>query len=175
MEGARAAGTETALITPWKLEIRPCLACEGCYRTGRCTIEDDFRTVYDLIVGAAGLVLATPVYFGGVSAQAKLLIDRCECFWALRYLLGKELPPSGQQRLGILIATAGRDLEIMYTGPRITFDFLMGACQGRIYAELLYGGLDEPWAIRNNREALDRAFEAGRSLAHELENNKGAR
>jgi multimeric flavodoxin WrbA len=153
--------------------MRPCLACAGCHRTGRCTIQDDYQQVYDLIVDAEGLVLATPVYFGAVSAQAKLVIDRCESFWSLRNVLGEELPPSGQPRLGILIATAGKEQEIMFTGPKITFNFLINACQGDVYAELLHGGLDEQRAIQYDTEAMARAFEAGRSLALTLEERKG--
>jgi multimeric flavodoxin WrbA len=154
--------------------MQPCLGCGSCHRTGRCTIDDDFQEVYEQIVGAEGLVLATPVYFGAVSAQAKLLIDRCESFWSLRNLLGKELPPSGQPRLGILIATAGKDQELMFRGPRTTFDLLMNACQGEVYAELLYGGLDEQRAIRYDQEAMERAFQIGRSLALEIDTKRGA-
>lgn len=175
MKGARAGGAETALITPWRLEIRPCLACAGCHRTGRCTLKDDFQAIYDQIVDAEALVLATPVYFGAVSAQAKLLIDRCESFWSLRNVVGEVLPPSGQPRLGILIATAGKDQERMFRGPRITFDLLMNACQGEVYAELLYGGLDVQRAIQYDGEAMRRAFQAGRSLASNLEERKGDR
>ncbi len=173
MAGASDAGAQTLVITPWKLEMGPCLACGACRRDGRCTIQDEFQEVYDQIQDADGLVLTTPVYFGAVSAQVKLLIDRCESFWSLRYLLGEALPPSGRPRLGVLIATAGKGLEIMFEGPRITFDLLMGACQGEIFAELFYGELDEQRAVRRDGEAMDRAFLVGRSLAHELGKQKG--
>jgi hypothetical protein len=64
----------------------------------------------------------------------------------------------------VLVATAGQDQEIMFTGPRITFDFLMRSLQGVVLGELLYGGLDSPGAIRSNEPAMSRALEVGRKL-----------
>ena len=123
--------------------------------------------MYDQILACDALVLATPVYFGAVSAQIKPLIDRCESFWVVRYILDESLPPgpSGEQRKGVLIATAGQDREIMFRGVSTTFDFLMRCLQGQVSAELLYGDLDERDAVRKNAKAMERAFEVGRSLA----------
>ena len=167
LAGAQDAGAQTALIVPWKMRIRPCLACDGCYRNGHCTVRDDFQEVYAQIVACDALVLSTPVYFGAVSGQVKPLIDRCQSFWALRYVLRAEMPPTptGGPRRGVLIATAGRDRPAMFDGVRTTFKFLMDALQGQVYAELLYGGCDDPDAIRANEEALALAYETGRRLA----------
>lgn len=174
LAGAQAAGAETTLITSWKLEISPCLACYACRRDGRggrCAIEDDFQVVYSQILASDVVVLATPVYFGAVSAQVKPLIDRCESFWGMTYRMGVPMPaaPSGGARKGILIATAGQDREIMYAGPKVTFDFLMRSLKGEYYADLLYGDLDEPAGIRANNVAMARAFEIGRRVARRLE------
>ena len=170
LSGAAAEGAETQIITPWKLHIAPCTACDGCFKTGRCIIKDDFQQVYDQILACDALVLATPVYFGAVSAQVKPLIDRCESFWATSFKLNAEMPPgpSGDHRRGVLIATAGQDREIMFQGPRITFDFLMRSLGGEFYAELLYGGLDERGAVQADAAAMKRAYEIGRRLALRL-------
>jgi multimeric flavodoxin WrbA len=113
------------------------------------------------------LVLATPVYFGAVSAQVKALIDRSECFWVFSYCLEAPMPPSpaGHRRRGVLVATAGQDREIMFVGTKVTFDFLMRSLQGEVFAELLYGGLDAQGAIGDNAAAMQRAFETGSRLA----------
>jgi multimeric flavodoxin WrbA len=171
LAAAREAGAETQVIVPWELDIAPCLACDGCRKNGRCTKKDDFQAVYDRILGSDALVLATPIYFGAVSAQVKALVDRCESFWAMTYVLGVPVPPgpSGGRRQGVLIATAGQAKEIMFQGPRITFDFLMRSLQGEIYAELLYGDLDARDAIRKNVVAMERAQRIGRRLALRLE------
>jgi multimeric flavodoxin WrbA len=171
LAGAESVGADTETITPWKLDIGPCLACDACHQTGRCSVRDDFQAVYSQILDCDALVLATPIYFGAISAQLKPLIDRCESYWALTFKLEGGMPPgpAGRQRKGVLIATAGQDLDIMFVGPKITFGFLMRSLQGEVVAELLYGGLDEPGAIRRNREAMTRAFETGRRVALRLE------
>lgn len=166
LAGARAAGAETEVIVPWKLKIGPCLSCDGCAGDGVCIVKDDYQYVYDRILACDGLVLATPVYFGAVSAQAKLLIDRCECFWNRTYTLNEPLShgPAGSKRRGVLIATAGQDREIMFSGPRVTFCFLMRSLKGDFFGELLYGNLDEAGAITQNAEAMDKAFAMGQAL-----------
>ena len=171
LTGAEANGADTEVIIPWEHDVGPCLACVGCHTTGRCTVEDDFQRIYGQILGCDALVLATPVYFGAVSAQVKPLIDRCESFWGFSFRLGAAMPPgpSGGKRRGVLVATAGKDQDIMFTGPRITFDFLMRSLQGQVFAELLYGGLDTPGAIRSNKAAMSRAFEAGKKLVLDTE------
>ena len=167
LSGARDEGAQTQVITPWKMQIGPCVACDGCHKDGRCVVKDDFQAVYEQIVDCDVIVLATPVYFGAVSGQVKPLIDRCQSFWALRYVLeAKMIPgPAGDQRKGILIATSGKDRAAMFDGVRTTFRFLMDALQGQVYAELLYGGYDEQDAIRQNSAALSLAYETGRRLA----------
>ena len=40
LAGAETVGVETQIITPWKLNLGPCLACDGCRKSGRCTISD---------------------------------------------------------------------------------------------------------------------------------------
>lgn len=167
LAGAESVGAETEIITPGDLNLAPCLACNGCRTDGRCIIQDDFQGVYDQILACDALVLATPVYFGAVSAQAKLLIDRCESFWTMTYELRRPVPPgpAAARRRGVLVATAGQDREIMFAGPRVTFDFLMRSLQGEVFAELLYGGLDQQQAICQDGMVMARAFETGRRLA----------
>ena len=167
LAAAKAEGAEARVIEPWELRIEPCIACEGCFQSGRCIVKDDFQQVYDQILDCDALVLATPVYFGGVSAQVKPLIDRCQSFWAMRYRLKATMPPgpSGIQRKGVLIATAGQDREIMFDGPRGTFGLLMHSLQGEVYAELLYGGFDKRGAIQKNIAAMRRVYQVGQRLA----------
>jgi multimeric flavodoxin WrbA len=170
LSGASDAGAATHIIVPWELDMAPCMACDGCTRKGRCTKKDDFQQVYDQILDCDALVVSTPIYFGAMSAQVKVLIDRCESFWSMTYILKTPMPPgpAGSQRKGVLIATAGQDREIMFQGPKITFDFLMRSLQGKTHAELLYGGLDEQGAIRQDEAAMARAYRIGRQLALQL-------
>lgn len=165
--GAIAEGAEAEVITPFKMNIGPCIACEGCYKTGLCVVKDDYQEIYDKIMEVDALVISTPIYFGAVSAQIKAFIDRFQCFWAMRDMVKAEMPPgpAGGQRKGVLIAVAGIDKPVMFQGAKITFDFIMRSMQGVVWAELLYRGYDDREEIRRTPAALERARELGRRLA----------
>ena len=78
INGARAAGNNIELICPAQKNINPCLGCNYCYadKKHRCVRKDDMSECYEKLAVADIIVIATPVYFYGVSAQLKCLIDR---------------------------------------------------------------------------------------------------
>ena len=69
------------------MKISPCQNCGGCDGTGICTIEDEMVQIYDAIRTADRIILASPIFFFGLSAQTKIMIDRCQAFWCEKYLL----------------------------------------------------------------------------------------
>jgi len=170
--GAAAAGAETQVVRPAKMNVGPCIACEGCYKSGRCVVKDDFQGVYDQIIGSDAIVVATPVYFGAMSGQVKPLIDRGQCFWAMRDVLHAPMPPApagGNKRKGVLICTSGIKRDEMFECARRTFLFWIRSLQGQPWAEMCYSGLDVQGEITENKVAMERATELGRRLALGLE------
>lgn len=69
----------TELIDLSKLSINACTACGKCSKEPVCSQQDDFNTIYPLLSDpeVAGLIIATPVYFGTMTAQTKAFLDRC--------------------------------------------------------------------------------------------------
>ena len=57
-------------------KVKPCDACLICRKKGECRIKDDFKAVFEKMVAADGIILASPVYFGSATPQIKALIDR---------------------------------------------------------------------------------------------------
>lgn len=76
VRGAREAGHEAVTLHLGKLKIGPCLGCNACTKGGPCVQQDDFRVFEEAFSACDALVLASPLYFWGVSAQIKALIDR---------------------------------------------------------------------------------------------------
>ncbi len=74
-----AEGNEVEIIAPDKLHIAPCKGCGACQRSSDCVDDDDTNPTVDKIVSADAIVFATPVYWWGVSAQLKLVIDKLYC------------------------------------------------------------------------------------------------
>jgi multimeric flavodoxin WrbA len=76
LAAVRAEGLDTELISLAGLDIRGCDACMGCVAGETCLIEDDFAPVYVKMKEAAGIILASPVYFGSATAVMKALMER---------------------------------------------------------------------------------------------------
>ena len=66
-----------------RLNISGCKGCGVCHCTNGCIAEDDTNATVDKIVAADMIIFATPVYWWGMTAQLKLVIDKCYCKGAL--------------------------------------------------------------------------------------------
>ncbi len=78
VDSAKAAN-EIELIQPDKLNIAPCKGCGACGCYKGCVDQDDTNPTVDKIVAADMIVFATPVYWWGMTAQLKQVIDKCYC------------------------------------------------------------------------------------------------
>lgn len=76
LEVAKELGAETELIRLGNLKISPCTACNKCKKTGKCSIEDDMLEILEKVEHADGLIIGSPVYFGTMTAQLKIFVDR---------------------------------------------------------------------------------------------------
>ena len=114
-------GFETQFFTVRGKNISFCQHCDYCLENKECTIKDDMYELYPLLKDAEGIVIATPVYNGGVSAQIKAVMDRCRALGAadrkfFRYKVGMAIAVGGD-RIG------GQELAIQQI---ITFYVLNG-------------------------------------------------
>jgi len=75
-------GFETQSFTVRGKRIGFCTHCDYCLKNKVCNVKDDMFEVYDLFGKATGIILATPVYNGGISAQLKTVMDRCRAILA---------------------------------------------------------------------------------------------
>ena len=68
---------KTQFFSVRQKNISFCQHCDYCLKNKECRIKDDMYKLYNLLREAKGIVIATPVYNGGVSAQIKAVMDRC--------------------------------------------------------------------------------------------------
>ncbi|MEA4889415.1 MAG: flavodoxin family protein [Clostridiaceae bacterium] len=78
IEGARSAGNPVEKLSIIGKKIGGCLGCNACCRNmqHQCVQHDDMEIIYKDLNSADVIVIATPIYFYGVSSQLKCLIDR---------------------------------------------------------------------------------------------------
>jgi multimeric flavodoxin WrbA len=93
LAAAGGAGAKTEIFLVAGKKISGCQACNTCRDTGVCKINDDMQPLYKQMEEADGIIFATPVYFGGVTAQLKAIMDRTFAFLPKRPLKGKVAAP----------------------------------------------------------------------------------
>jgi multimeric flavodoxin WrbA len=169
LRGAReAGGEEVESVFLRGLSIGPCVECYACAKTGVCRIEDDYQKVFAKMLEADRLVFATPVFFMSVSAQAKLLIDRCQCLWSRKYLLKQPLFPDGpRDRRALVIAVGATRSKKMFESVRLTMKYFFDAAGFDYAANLFINQVDAAGAVRSVPQALTEAARLGRALASE--------
>jgi len=168
MRGAASSGAEVKTIVLNDLNIAPCQHCDGCLKTGRCKVEDDMQMVYSELKQADRLVLASPLYFMGVTAQMKAMIDRCQALWVRKYLL--KLAPLGSkpgQKKGIFISVSGTKLANPFEPAVATIKSLFRVLDIIYAGELVFAGVNEKGAIARHHDALRQGFLAGQKLVEE--------
>jgi len=78
---AGMADVEIKQIDANEVSVSQCIACMSCGTESRCVFDDDTNDVISAIMEADAVVFATPVYWWGITAQLKLIIDKmyCQC------------------------------------------------------------------------------------------------
>ena len=84
-EGAKSAGNEVEFITLRGKEIKFCVGCLACQKTGACVFKDDVPAIKESVLNADVVCWATPIYYYEMSGQMKTLIDRMNAMYTKDY------------------------------------------------------------------------------------------
>jgi multimeric flavodoxin WrbA len=162
LKGAKSQGAEVEKIVVDKLKIAPCKEYLGCFKDGNCVIRDDMDDIYPKLLGADVVIIASPMFFYGVSSQAKALIDRCQALWARKHILKQSLPNGG--RKGAFIAVGATKGKRLFEGAILTVKYFFEAIGVKYADELLIRGVDARGEIKEHPIALSDAFELGKRV-----------
>jgi len=166
LRGAHEAGLRTEKIRTCQLEIQPCTQCDHCQTTGSCRLEDDMQSLYPKLEATDYLVFASPIYFMAHCAQAKMVIDRCQVFWARRYILKQSLTQPGRPvRRAVFISVGATHGSNVFAGAKLTMKWFLDALEMEYWENLLFTGIDTKGAIRKHPTALQDAYKLGHELA----------
>lgn len=168
LEGARSAGGEVNSIAVRDFRFQGCIECGGCDETGVCVLRDDMQLLYPKIKEAQVIILATPIFFYGFPAHLKALIDRCQALWAERKLRKPKAQWKEYERgRGYLIAVGATQGKSLFEGVELSARYFFDALDKRYEGGLFFRKIEEKGAIRNEPEALKKAFEFGRRMVVE--------
>lgn len=181
LKAARRKGAKTKKIVLDELKFSPCQECKNIRKDGICVIKDDWQNIFSEIENSDGIILASPIFFGSVSAQTKMMIDRFQCQWLAKNKFvppakplathGKTYKPKKRKatcheagRVGAFICVeASRRKDFFENAKSIVRNFF--ATIDVVYKEeLLCSGVDKKGAVRERPECLKRASEIGKKI-----------
>jgi len=163
IDGAKQGGAEVERVALREIKVSPCLEIYHCFKDGTCPIKDDMVPMYDKLLEADVVVLASPIFFYSVSAQAKAFIDRTQALWARRYVIKQDFP--GPERQGVLLCTAATHGKLLFVGARLVAKYFFDAINVSYAAEILVRGVDDKDEILQQPDMLTAATDLGRRLA----------
>ncbi|MHC4660827.1 MAG: flavodoxin family protein, partial [Planctomycetota bacterium] len=111
---AVSAGAEAEVIAATRLKIPACIHCDGCIATGVCVFKDAAAEFFQNLIDSDMIVVAAPVYFAGVPAAFKAVIDRAQALWNRRYILKDRFQPKAKRAL--MLSTCGSKRKDMFDG-----------------------------------------------------------
>ena len=165
--GAAGKGVQVKQVVLADLEIAPCQHCDGCIQMkGRCVMEDDMQSLHEELREFDRFILATPIFFMGVTAQSKTMIDRCQALWVIKYLmkmpvgLNKDVP-----RKGAFISVGASNYSNLFQGSVATVKSWYKTLDVEYTADLLIPGIEGYNAISSHPTAMKDAFAIGQQLA----------
>ncbi|MFZ2331249.1 MAG: flavodoxin family protein [Atribacterota bacterium] len=163
LEGAKSSGADTEKIYLNDLKILPCQACARFPAPDYCFFHDGMDKIYQVLLNADALVIGAPAYFGSMSAQLKLLIDRSNCLAEMTTL------PDGKVRfisrlekrkkgIFIWVANLSKNPEPALVSIRLWSKYFANV---ELLDTLLATESDLGDGARNKKEYLEQAFNLG--------------
>ncbi len=163
LEAAEAKGAETEKVVLNNLKFSPCQECAELIGDGSCKIEDDMQPLYKKIERADSIVLASPIFFGSLSAQTKMMIDRFQCPWRAKYIFKKDI--FKKKKRGYFICVEASKREDFFDNAKSIVKNLFATINADYKEELFCPGVDEKGSILNHPQVLKKAFELGKEIA----------
>lgn len=110
-----AKGFQTVTLPIPQLKFAFCIGCGSCEKSGWCVFDDDYAMkIAPMLRRADVIIMASPVYFYGPSAQLKAAMDRGQMFWSRKYRL-KLNDPLKKRRRGYILSSAATSGDDLFT------------------------------------------------------------
>jgi len=172
MAAAEKLGAQTRTIEVAKKSIAACKELIVCEKKGYCPIDDDMKhEIYPLIRQAEVVVIGTPIFFYNMTAQLKAMVDRCQTFWARKYVF-KIKDPAQKMRRGFLLSVAATKGKTLFEGLELTTKYFFDAIDASYAGGLTYREIEGPKDMANHPTVLQDIDNAVKELLKPYLNRK---
>lgn len=166
---AAESGWQVETLRINDLQIKPCQACDACAKDGRCIVKDDMQDVYPRLVESDALVVASPITFGSMNAQLKTFIDRFQCWWHAKYNLKAPLIPDDARHPGYFICVGAIKREQYCNNALEIVKVFFHNINHKLIGSIAFRGYDARGEIAEDKEAMQRVYQAGRDFIAAIE------
>ena len=163
LEGARKRGAAVEKVVLNELCIKPCRGCGACFKTGACVIKDDMRLIYKKVDSCDALIIASPIYFGSVSAQLKTMIDRFQPYWIRKYILKRPVSKKSGRR-GVFLCAAASDRKSFFRNAGSIVKNFFATLDVKYYGGVFCGCVEKPQDVLVKKLKLKKSFDLGARL-----------
>lgn len=167
LRGAEDEGAQITRLDLNSLQFIPCQECGGCDLAGECAFHDDMDRIYEAVAAAEGILIASPIFFGSLAAQTKMMIDRFQAWWVAKYRLKKPVPQN-HPRLGVFICVGAIDTEHYCRSAEDIINIWFVNIDVLHWRSLLYHGYDSAGSIRRHSTATKDAYQTGGGVVREI-------
>jgi FMN-dependent NADH-azoreductase len=176
LDGAKDSVARVEKVVLKDLRYTPCRGCNACHKTGECIVQDDAIVLFDEILAADCIAVASPIYSMGITAELKGLIDREQYLWARKFILRTLYYPDDHIRShkGIFISTAGTGWDHVFDGAFPVIAALFNSVGFEYYDNIIANDMDRYGGIRNHPSALNDAYKKGQTVVRVLEKLKAS-
>ena len=173
MESAKSQNAVTELVHLKDLNIKPCLACEGCRVARVCRAHaDDMQVLISKLKAAQGIVLGSPVHNYNISSFMKIFLDR---MYPLHYFNPEnrlEHYSLLEQNKKTVIYTIGEQKSCKYSDMALNAMRLPMKTLGcDIIQEFAASGFFKTGSVLKDEKLLQTAYKAGVDLVQSLKDN----
>jgi len=168
-QAAEEAGWKIELLRVNDMIFKPCQACDACAKDGRCIVQDDMQDVYPKVISSDAMVVASPITFGSVNAQLKMFIDRFQCWWHAKYNLKKPFISDQAKHPGFFICVGAIKRDQYCENALQIIKVFFHNINHQLIGNIAFRGYDEKGEIKNDPEALKRAYQAGKDFIEKIE------
>jgi len=164
LEGAVSAGAEVSTLSLSSLHISPVREeeYENISGSGLSVVEDGMSAVFKEIMKADIVIIASPIFFGSLTAQAKAMIDRFQCVWLSKKVFGMEVIKG--RKKGAFICVEATERHDFFDNAKFIVRHFFATINAEYAAELLATGLDKKGKVLERPELLEQAFDLGKNL-----------
>ena len=159
LEEAASQGAETEKILLSQYRVNPCLGHQNCSSFQKCKQDDDIPEILDRFRSADGIILGSPVYYYGITAQMKAFIDR-------NYFLFRHGIPLSAQCAGLVVVAGGNGVDQTVRALRRYVKLATEMPDEKIF--IVTGYASQPGDVSSNPSLLEEACKMGAQMVEML-------